>query len=60
MLEQKQVLFSVLFISFLFFGATGNKNTLKSGQHYLDTLSCPSDKSGIEGYTGVKSCVLGR
>jgi len=60
MLDQKQVLFSLLVMSVLFVGATGHKNTVKSGQHYLNTLSCESDKSGIKGYTGLKSCVLGR
>lgn len=60
MADQKQILFSLLFISVLFVGMAESKNTLKSGQHYLKTLSCESDKSGIEGYTGIKSCVLGR
>jgi len=60
MLEQKQVLFSLLLVSFVFMGATGHKNTVRSGAQYLTTLSCASDKSGIAGYTGVKSCVLGR
>ncbi|GIC76004.1 hypothetical protein FMO003_18240 [Moritella sp. F3] len=60
MLEQKQMLFSLLLVSFVFIGATGHKNTVNSGQHYLNTLSCASDKSGIEGYSGIKSCVLGR
>jgi len=60
MLEQKQMLLALLLLSVLLMATVGHKNTVISGQHYLNTLSCASDKSGIVGYTGSKSCVLGR